>query len=69
MKTRPYRPLAQHRIRAAAVPQFVALLGVLHEAAVRGLALLPDPPAAQAFPRLGKNRPRLFQALENTAAT
>ena len=41
MKTTVSRPPD----RTATVPHFVALLGVLHEAALRGLALLPDAPA------------------------
>ena len=59
MKTQNHRP--------ATVPHFVALLGVLHEAATRGLALLPDAPAPRRFPRLGKPKRRFFQALEKTA--
>ncbi|MCX7007989.1 MAG: hypothetical protein NTY53_12210 [Kiritimatiellaeota bacterium] len=64
MKTTVYRPLH----RTAAVPHFVALLGVLHEAAVRGLALLSDAPAPRRFPSLGKTHRRLFRGLETVAA-
>jgi len=63
MKSKLHRPL-RRRWAGAAVPQFVALLGVLREAAARGLDLLPDPPAPRLFPTLGKNRMRLFQGLE-----
>lgn len=63
MKATVHRPLT----RAAAVPHFVALLGVLHEAATRGLALLADAPAPRRFPRLGKRPGHFFQALEKTA--
>ena len=61
--------------RSATVPHFVALLGVLHEAATRGLGLLADEPAPRRFPglarppsgRAGKPQRSFFQALEKTA--
>ncbi len=71
MKTDVHRPPA----RAAAVPHFVALLGVLREAAARGLSLLADAPAPRRLPGVAgpgrgrggtRSRP-FFQALEKTA--
>ena len=60
MKTSVHRPPA----RVVAVPHFVTLLGVLREAALRGLHLLPEASAPRRFPNLGKTRRRLFQGLE-----
>lgn len=68
MKTRPNRPFTRRLAGVAAVPHFVALLGVLHEGAVRGLALLPDAPDPRFFPRLGKSYRHLFQGLEKASA-
>jgi hypothetical protein len=67
MKTNPHRPLPR-RLANVAVPQFVILLGVLHEAAVRGLALFPDAPDPRHFPRFGKPARHLFQGLEKASA-
>ena len=69
------RHVHRHR-RTATVPHFIALLGVLHEAATRGLALLADAPAPRGLPRLavpGRGRGgtlthRSFQALGKPAS-
>lgn len=55
MKTTVSRPPD----RTATVPHFVALLGVLHEAAQRGLSLLPDAPAPHRVARQGTANRRL----------
>ena len=47
-------------IRTATVPHFIALLGVLHEAATRGLSLLPEAPAAWRASRPGHRQHRLY---------
>ncbi len=65
MKSKPQRPLTRP-LAGAAVPQFIALLGVLREAAARGLALLPDPPAPPLFPRPGKTGPGFSKPWKNT---
>ena len=51
-----------HRLptRTATVPHFIALLGVLHEAATRGLSLLPEAPAGWRAARPGHRPARLY---------
>ena len=51
-----------HRLptRTATVPHFVALLGVLHEAATRGLSLLPEAPAVGWAARPGNRQHRFY---------
>jgi len=55
MKTTVSHPQTQ----ATTVPHFVALLGVLHEAATRGLSLLPEEPAPRHAARPGTAHRRL----------
>jgi hypothetical protein len=50
------------------VPHFVALLGVLHEAATRGLSLLHEGPAPRCMPRHGKRPARLGRPLGRAPA-
>jgi hypothetical protein len=64
MKTTVHRPLT----RAATVPHFVALLGVLREAATRGLSLLHEGPAPHGMPRQGKQPARLGRPLGRAPA-
>ena len=54
---------------AAPVPHFVALLGVLREAAGRHLALLPDVPLAalRRRPKPGHLNPRVARSLDRSA--